>query len=84
METVLIVLAVGTLNIVCFFIGVKAGRKEEIKAPEVKDLNPIKKIQEIQLKKEEAKEAELERQKIETILENIDNYNGTAEGQKDV
>lgn len=84
METVLIVLAVGTLNIVCFFIGVKAGRKEEIKAPEVKDLNPIKKIQEIQIKKEEAKEAELERQKIETILENIDNYNGTAEGQKDV
>lgn len=84
METVLIVLAVGTLNIVCFFIGFKAGRKEEIKAPEVKDLNPIKKIQEIQLKKEEAKEAELERQKIETILENIDNYNGTAEGQKDV
>lgn len=84
METVLIVLAVGTLNIVCFFIGVKAGKKEEIKAPEVKDLNPIKKIQEIQIKKEEAKEAELERQKIETILENIDNYNGTAEGQKDV
>ena len=84
METVLIVLAVGTLNIVCFFIGVKAGKREEIKAPEVKDLNPIKKIQEIQIKKEEAKEAELERQKIETILENIDNYNGTAEGQKDV
>ena len=84
METVLIVLAVGTLNIVCFFIGVKAGRKEEIKAPEVKDLNPVKKIQEYQEKRQAEKEAELEKKKIETILENIDNYNGTAQGQKDV
>ena len=84
MESVLLVLAAGTLNIVCFFIGVKAGTKEEIKVPEIKDLNPVKKIQEKHLKKEEATEAELERQKIETILENIDNYNGTAEGQKDV
>jgi hypothetical protein len=84
METVLLVLATGTLCIVCFFIGVKAGKKEKIKAPEVKDLNPIKKIQEIQIKKEETKEAELEKKKIETILENIDSYNGTAEGQKDV
>ena len=84
MESVLLVLAVGTLNIVCFFIGVKAGTKEVIKAPEVKDLNPVKKIQEFHEKREAEKEAELERRKIETILENLDNYNGTAEGQKDV
>ena len=84
METVLLVLATGTLCIVCFFIGVKAGKREEIKAPEVKDLNPVKKVQEFQEKRELEKEAELERKKIETILENLDNYNGTAEGQKDV
>lgn len=81
---VLLVLVVGTLNIVCFFIGVKAGTKEVIKAPEIKDLNPIKKIQEHAEQKELKKEAELERKKIETILYNLDNYNGTAEGQKDV
>jgi hypothetical protein len=84
METVLLVLATGTLCIVCFFIGVKAGKKEEIKVPEIKELNPVKKIQEHELKKELEKEAELEKQKIETILENIDNYDGTAQGQRDV
>lgn len=80
METVLIVLAVGTLNIVCFFIGIKAGKKEDIQAPELPNLNPFKAYQE----HVEKKKLSEEQRKLETILENIDNYNGTSYRQKDV
>ena len=77
----LTILAIGTLNIVCFFVGAKVGQKvvkgEEIKIPAI---NPMQYYQEYKDKKE----AEAEKSKIETILKNIDRYDGTANGQEDV
>ncbi len=71
----------GGSNIVCFWLGAKIGQKvsrgETIETP---NLNPMERIRQHQ----ERKEAEREKDKIETILRNIDNYNGTANGQKDV
>lgn len=79
----LIILAVGALNIACFFIGAKVGQTvakgEKIEAPKV-NLNPVKAFHE----HEERKEAKRKQERTETILHNIDNYNGTSQGQKDV
>ena len=81
METILIILTVGTLNAVCFFIGAKVGQKvvkgETIEIP---SLNPMKAYREAQ----DRKQAEREADKIGTILQNIEAYDGTSKGQKDV
>lgn len=81
METILIILTVGTLNAVCFFIGAKVGQKvvkgETIETP---SLNPMKAYREAQ----DRKQAEREADKIGTILQNIEAYDGTSKGQKDV
>lgn len=81
MTLALLVLIIGTLNVVCFLIGAKVGQTvakgEEIEMPTV---NPFKAYQEHQ----ERKEADREKAKIETILHNIDEYDGTEAGQKDI
>lgn len=79
--TTLLILVTGTLNAVCFYIGAKVGQKvvkgEDINVPTI---NPMQIIRE----REDRKEAEKEQSKIDTILQNIENYNGTSQGQKDV
>ena len=75
-------LAIASLtNIACFVIGAKVGQKvmkgESIETPSV---NPMKAYREIQAQKE----AEAEKNKIDTILRNIDNYDGTGYGQEEV
>lgn len=82
MEIVLI-LAVGTLNIACFFIGFKLGERVA-KGEKAPTLNPIKAVKEHNAKKLNDKEEEREQARIKTIMENIDNYDGTPYGQKDV
>ena len=78
---ILIILTVGALNIACFFIGAKVGQTvakgKEIEMPTI---DPIKALRE----REARKEAEAKQETVNTILENIERYNGTAEGQKDV
>jgi hypothetical protein len=79
--TTLLILITGTLNAVCFYIGAKVGQKVVKGEPiELPTLNPMQVIRE----REERKEAEREQDKLDTILENIENYNGTSAGQKDV
>lgn len=81
MEALYIALT-GILNVACFVIGAKVGqyvsKGEEIKiTPEI---NPFKAYRE----KEARKEAKKKQDKLETILRNVDRYNGTSEGQEDV
>lgn len=80
MEIVL-VLTVGALCIGCFLIGAKVGQSvskgEDIKLPTV---NPIKAVREHNAKKE----AEMQQDKLDTILRNIECYDGTGKGQEDV
>ena len=78
---ILLILATGALCIVCFFLGASIGQKvakgEEIKLPTV---NPMEIIREHRDKKA----AEMEQDRINTIMQNIENYDGTSSGQKDV
>lgn len=78
---VLLLLVMGAVNIACFMIGARVGQKvtkgEEIKLPTV---NPMELVQE----QREKRAAQEERNKLETILRNIESYDGTAYGQEDV
>ena len=78
---ILLVLTVGALCIGCFIIGAKVGQTaskgETIETPTV---NPMKAYRE----REAKKEAQMEQDKIATIMQNIENYDGTGNGQKDV
>ena len=75
------ILALTISNIVCVIIGAKLGQKavngEQIELP---TLNPMKAIREHQ----DRKEAEREADKFNTLMHNIDAYDGTSNGQKDV
>lgn len=72
---------VGILCIVSFVMGAKVGQAvakgEKIEAPTV---NPLKLYKEHKSRER----AEEEMNKIDTILQNIETYDGTSNGQKDV
>ena len=78
---ILLVLGTALVCICCFIIGAKVGQTvskgEDI---EVSMPNPLKAIQE----REARKEAQKEQDKVNTILQNIDSYDGTGANQKDV
>jgi hypothetical protein len=78
---VLVLVLFSLSNIVCFLIGARVGQKvtkgEEVELPSV---NPM----EVYREHEAKKEAERVKEKIDTIMRNIDNYDGTSYGQEDV
>ena len=78
---VLLLLTTGAMCILCFLVGAKVGQTvskgEEVKVPE---LNPITAIQE----RNARKQVEKAQNRLDTILQNIDSYDGTGIGQKEV
>jgi hypothetical protein len=73
---------VGIQNVLCIIIGIKVGmtlNTNKVELPKV-ELNPVKAVKEHKANKE----AKMERDKIETILANIENYDGTSNNQEDV
>lgn len=79
METIIIILVVSTLNIACFFIGAKVGQTV-VKGAEIKLPDPIQAVR--KAKADQA--AKRQSDKLTTILGNIDRYDGSPFGQKDV
>ena len=77
----LMIVVVAAANITCFMIGAKVGQAaskgDDIKTPTV---NPIKAYKEHEAKKE----AQMEQNRIDTIMRNIEGYDGTGKGQEDV
>lgn len=80
-DTILLIVAVALINVLSFTIGAKIGQKivkgEKIELPKV---NPMEVYREHQEKKALAEELD----KIETIMRNIERYDGTEAGQEDV
>ena len=78
---VLLILTVGAMNILCLLFGVRIGQAvnkgEKVEMPTI---SPKKIIQEHKA----SKKAEMEQDKYDTILQNIECYDGTGKGQKDV
>ncbi len=81
MESIVLVIVTSAMCIWSFIIGAKVGQTvnkgEDIKLPTV---DPMQAIKEHRAKKE----AEMEQNRFDTILRNIDNYNGTGESQEEV
>ena len=85
MEALLIVtltiLVAGALNVACFVTGARVGQKvvkgEEIKLPTI---NPMEAYRE----REDKREAQKEQDRLDTIMRNIEAYDGTSRGQEDV
>lgn len=78
---ILLALSVGALCIGCFLIGAKVGQTvskgETLELPSV---NPF----EVHRKNEARREAQREQDRVDTILRNIENYDGTGNNQQDV
>jgi hypothetical protein len=77
----LTIVAMGLVCMACFLMGAKVGQTvakgETIETPTV---NPIKAIKEQRARQE----AEMAQSRIETIMQNIENYDGTSHKQEDV
>ena len=80
MEALLLAI-MGAYGIACFVIGAKLGQTvskgETIDTPTV---NPMKLAQE----RRDRKQAQEEQDRLDTILRNVEGYDGTGRGQKDV
>lgn len=78
---ILLVLTVGALCIGCFAVGAKVGQQvAKGEAVNVPLPNPVKAFREHKAQKE----ADRERSKMETILANIERYDGSPGGQEDI
>jgi hypothetical protein len=80
MEIVL-VLSIGFMCMCCFLLGAKLGqivrKGEDIKLPTI---NPIEAYRE----RENKKHARMEQDKLDTIMRNIEAYDGTDSRQEDL
>ena len=78
---VLLLAVMAASNIVCFIIGAKVGQAvskgEKIETPTI---DPLKAYRE----REAKKEAQREQERLDTIMRNIESYDGTGNGQEDV
>ena len=79
MESLLVVLFICLSNVACLVIGAKIGQKayrgEEIRLP-----NPVEKAKAFK----ESQEYKKEQEALDTMMYNIDVYDGTSLGQKDI
>ena len=77
----LTILTLGFINLACFLMGAKVGQTvskgEEVELPTVNPMEAYK-------KREAKKEAQMEQDRIDTIMRNIECFDGTGRGQEDV
>lgn len=81
METIALLFLFGIFIILAYTLGLKNGQKlknnEEIKTPEI---NPVKIVR----NEIETFEQKKKQDAYDTMMTNIDNYDGTGLGQKDI
>lgn len=80
LEILILIIGIGLNDVLCFLIGAKTGQKaskgEDITLPKI---NPIEAVRE----HEETRQQKKEDDNFNTMLENIEVYDGTSIGQKD-
>ena len=82
METIILVLLMGGLNLLAFLIGARTAQK--VQRNETVELPKIKTIPEFFNNFKEKKEIEKQREIEKTNWENVNNYRGDSLGQKDI
>lgn len=77
----LALLVMGLTNIVCFVIGAKVGQTvQQGKNIELPTVSPTESYN----KRQSKKEAQAEQDRLNAIMRNIENYDGTSIGQQEV
>ena len=76
----LLLLIMGAYGVVCFMIGASVRQKVDKGEPIEIKANPMEKIRE----RMDKKAADREQERNDIILQNIEAYDGTGKGQKDV
>ena len=79
METLLLIAVVSGMNLLCFLAGARIRQKVD-RGEELKLATPAETVK--QKKKQEQRDRELAI--LEAQLQNIDNYDGTSNGQKEI
>ena len=85
METVLICMVLGAGMLAAFVVGAKVsqavskGEKVELPIP-----NPVEAVRESVERREARREAKAKDDWFEAVMQNVDNYNGTPMGQREV
>lgn len=84
-DVIIICTIFGVFIMVSFGVGMNAAIKimkgQEIKVP---NLNPISVVSNSIREHQEQKDVKKEQEKLEIIAQNIDNYDGTGLGQRDI
>jgi hypothetical protein len=81
METIILVMLMGVMNLLAFLIGARVGQKVVNKEPiELPTVNPIT------LYKEHKEQVSMskEQDRLNTMLDNINNYDGSSANQKEI
>lgn len=79
METIILVVLMGVMNLLAFLIGARTGQKVVNNQPiELPKLNPLEVYREVKDKEKAAKD----NARMQASLENIDNYTGDSTNQK--
>ena len=81
MESLVIVLAVGAMNILCFLVGVSVRQKVD-KGEQVK-VTPPNVVAAVREHRQQAA-ADTEKERFDTILRNVDSYDPYGGGQEEV
>lgn len=80
---ILVILVVCFANILCFYIGARIGqniiRDEDVTLP-----NPVTEVKEQVQEYREKRKAKEDQEQLDVILANIERYDGTGYGQREV
>ena len=85
MKEIILVFIVGTLNLLSFYLGSKT-KNQNMNNKEIQ-INPMKvykKYKEEKRQDEEKEKFVKEQEQTKIMIENIENYDGTGMGQKDI
>lgn len=85
------IITVSVINIICFLVGAAVGKGAKVKTPaavytehqEAKAEKKARTLAEAEATRAR-EEAEAEAKKLDAILENLERYDGTAVGQRDL
>lgn len=79
MDFIVYLIIYGVSIFIAFFLGAWIKTQKEVKIQ-----NPVNVIKEIAEDTKTSKEIKKEQERYKIIAENIDNYNGTSKGQKEI
>lgn len=79
METLLLIAVVSGMNLLCFLAGARVRQKVD-RGEDLKIVSPAEVVQQREKQKQEDREMAI----LEAQLQNIDIYDGTSKGQREI